>query len=976
MRFPLLWMAALFIFLSGAMLALALATMRSQQIESGQRSLDALTRVLEEQTTRSLQTVDARLQLAADDVQHLAQDGRMDEPSLREVLLRHLQDLPFAKSMWVLDARGRMLAGSTGAGAGPDNSDRDYFQALRSQPASPFVVGKPAPGAITRQWRLPAARALRKPDGGFLGVVAAGIAPEYFDASWSSVDLGPDYAVALFRRDATLMMRSPLEPVELGQAFPQVAVFGPPHANLASGHFQKTSVLDGKNRYFAFRVLSMRPDLVLVAGQSSTFILAPWWRVATLAMALWLLASSAIAALTLYLHRARLKQARSEKEAKDLGERLDMATRAAAIGAWDWDLATDSVSTSSGYYTMLGYAPSDLAVDRGAWLERCHPDDRTVADRHIREALEGRVDTYEYEVRLRHFNGEYRWTRLLGRVAERDATHRPIRMVGVRMDVHQHRLAEDALRRSEAFNTTVLDSVNAQIAVLDHHGVILAVNEPWRRFGQGNSLGPEGTALPSQIGVDYLSVCLTGAGANAASDTLVAQAHAGILGVIDRRLPHFALEYACHSPEAQRWFLMQCTPLGDPGGGVVIAHTDITERVTAVDKLRHVMRLYALRTQISRAIIDHRDHAGLLQEICRVAIEFGRFRMAWIGVQSQGTEPDIRCIAHAGHDGGFLGRLFDPASGGITPDLLPATSAATDVATSADIAAEQRLTAWRNAALMAGYRSAATVAFAIDGKPVGTLNLFAAEAGFFTPGESQMLHQIGQDISFAVAAIASETARERAELALHGLLQDKEALLKEVHHRVKNNLQVVSSLLRLEAARDVAPGTRSVLHDMQGRIQTMALLHETLYGSRNFGLVDLSVYLRQLATQAFTTFSTRTGAVSLHLDLVPVEVSMDQAITCGLLVNELVSNGLKHGFPGGINGEIAIELQAQDTAGRLLLRISDNGIGLPANFAQRQTESLGLQLASDLAGQLGGSLQVGPAPAAIFAVAFTADTAA
>ena len=970
-------MAGIFIFVSGAMVALVLATMRSQEIDTSQRALDALTRVIEEQTTRSLQAVDGRLRLAADDLHHLAQDGHLDASSTREILLRHLRELPFARSMWVLDAQGGFLAGSTGPRPGSDRTDRDYFQAFAAEPTGRLFIGNPAQGEVTKQWRIPAAVGLRDANGKFLGVVAMGIDPAYFSASWASVDLGPNYAISLFRRDATLMMRSPLEPVELGRAFPQVAVFNAPFAGMATGRFRKVSLMDGQDRYFAFRSLALRPELLLVVGQSSAVVLAPWWRVAALATVIWLLASAAVAALSLYLQRARQKHAESEQRASDLGERLDIATSAAAMGAWDWDLRTDTVTASSGYYTMLGYPPTDLPVDRSAWLERCHPDDLVAASTRIRQALDGQVDNYEYEVRLRHANGDYRWTRLRGRVVQRDAAGLPVRMLGVRMDIHDHRLVQDALRRSEAFNTAVLDSVTAHIAVLDRDGVIVAVNQPWRQFAKDNDYAADSAAFPSQIGINYLGMsravpAKATATATAPEDPLASRAHAGICAVMAGRLPQFVLEYPCHVPQSERWFMMVCTPLEGAEGGVVVSHTEITERIAADNKVRQVMRVHALRGQISRAIVKNRNHQSLWQAVCRAAVEFGWFRMAWIGTEGASTG-QIQPVARAGHEDGFLASLSDQADGGIDAAVLPRPGA--DLVTTTDITLDHPLAAWREAALQRGYHASATVLFTVDGKAFGSLHLFSGEAGFFNAAECETLSHIGRDLSVAFAAIDSEIARKTAELSLHGLLRDKEALLKEVHHRVKNNLQVVSSLLRLESSRDVAPATRSVLRDMQGRIQAMALLHENLYSSGNFGRVDLAVYVRQLSTQAFTTYSSGTSAVRLRLDLTPVDVSMDQAVTCGLLVNELLSNGLKHGFPDGMQGEVTIALLPQAGTGHMLLRVGDNGVGLPADFALRQTESLGLQLATDLAGQLGGSLQVGPPPSAVFTVVFDAHVA-
>ncbi len=214
------------------------------------------------------------------------------------------------------------------------------------------------------------------------------------------------------------------------------------------------------------------------------------------------------------------------------------------------------------------------------------------------------------------------------------------------------------------------------------------------------------------------------------------------------------------------------------------------------------------------------------------------------------------------------------------------------------------------------------------------------------------------------------TARKAAEARLQEMVQEKEALLKEVHHRVKNNLQVIASLLRLESARSEHPDTRSVLGEMQGRVRSMALLHEALNRSGTFAAVDLGGYLQRLATESFRALVAAPGAVQLRLNLASVSVEMDQAMPCGLLVNELIANTLEHGFPDGCTGEVLIELQPMAENSNWQLRVSDTGVGLPTDFEARRSRSLGLQLVGDLAGQLGGTLRVGPGPDAVFTVTF------
>lgn len=229
---------------------------------------------------------------------------------------------------------------------------------------------------------------------------------------------------------------------------------------------------------------------------------------------------------------------------------------------------------------------------------------------------------------------------------------------------------------------------------------------------------------------------------------------------------------------------------------------------------------------------------------------------------------------------------------------------------------------------------------------------------------------LGDDV---LATFIDLTARKQAEETLRASLREKESLLKEVHHRVKNNLQVITSLLRLEAGRSTQPDTKSVLKEMQNRIRSMALLHESLYRAENLEQVNLPDYITQVTTHLFRSMAAERGKIQLHLDLAPMSIALEQAVPCGLLVNELVSNCLKHGFPEGRAGDIHIELQAVGGGPQVRLRVCDTGVGLPPDFEEKRASSLGMQLVADLARQLKGRLEIGGGPGVgtVFEVAFT-----
>jgi PAS domain S-box-containing protein len=230
---------------------------------------------------------------------------------------------------------------------------------------------------------------------------------------------------------------------------------------------------------------------------------------------------------------------------------------------------------------------------------------------------------------------------------------------------------------------------------------------------------------------------------------------------------------------------------------------------------------------------------------------------------------------------------------------------------------------------------------------------------------------------YLVCATIDITEQKMAQLALERSLREKEALLKEVHHRVKNNLQVITSLLRLESGRSDNPTVKSVMGDMQGRVRAMSMLHESLYRSGTLASIDLGSYIKNLATQVIRSLQTQGGSVALKFDVNTVEVGIDQATPCGLLVSELLSNCLKHAFPDGRDGEIRIELQPVEGDAMWCLRVSDTGIGIAADFEARSQDSLGLQLVGDLCKQLHSALEVVPTPGAksgaSFAVTFRVD---
>lgn len=470
---------------------------------------------------------------------------------------------------------------------------------------------------------------------------------------------------------------------------------------------------------------------------------------------------------------------------------------------------------------------------------------------------------------------------------------------------------ENELIRNRAFYQGVLNSVPEEIAVLDRNGAIVDVNKPWRRCG--HTAERCGACRPAGVGRNYLSPAESG-------DTGLTNGPPGstdgIKAVLNGQLPKFSIEYPCQLEGSVAWYSMSVTPLESSAGGVVVSHTDITQRRLAQEAMREAK-------QFQESVIQ-----GVQEGIVVYGLDL--HYQLWNSYMEQFTGLTASQV---------LGR--NPAH--IFPFLT-------------------------DAGVMQ------TLQLAIAGQGGNVLEFpftmpHNQKSGWIKHTSAPLRNANGAVIG-VIASIIDISSSKQGQLALEATLLEKDALFKEVHHRVKNNLQVINSLLRLEGGRSTQADTRAVLKEMMGRIRSMAILHELLYRSASLAAIDLGNYLRELATQACRSMENSADHIDLKLELATVAVAMDRALTCGLMVNELLSNTFKHGFPNGGSGSIHMELMSLDDGSKVRLRISDTGVGLPSNFQIGQSDSLGLHLVSDLAEQLDGHLEYATGPNACFTVTF------
>jgi PAS domain S-box-containing protein len=205
-----------------------------------------------------------------------------------------------------------------------------------------------------------------------------------------------------------------------------------------------------------------------------------------------------------------------------------------------------------------------------------------------------------------------------------------------------------------------------------------------------------------------------------------------------------------------------------------------------------------------------------------------------------------------------------------------------------------------------------------------------------------------------------EEARQETVRALESAVKEKTVLLQEVHHRVKNNLAVISSLLSLKADATGSSEAKLALDESQQRVRSMALIHEHLYGSSHLDRINFSEYAQELTRGLYSALAGEPGRISIEMDVDPIELGIERAVPCALIMNELLSNAFKYAFPNLRNGKIRVSFH-ESGAGLLELAIEDDGIGLPAGrLAERNTQSLGLRIVGILTKQLDGSLEQQP----------------
>lgn len=295
-----------------------------------------------------------------------------------------------------------------------------------------------------------------------------------------------------------------------------------------------------------------------------------------------------------------------------------------------------------------------------------------------------------------------------------------------------------------------------------------------------------------------------------------------------------------------------------------------------------------------------------------------------------------------------------------------------------DLASKKGLSDMEKLVLSKGVKSYVCVGLKFQGQLIGELNFAFNEIKRFDQATLDLFLEISNQIAVAIVQLSLEEKLKQHANELQNSLKEKEVLLKEIHHRVKNNLQIITSLLYLQSAKIDDKLTLDIFKESQNRVKSLALVHEKLYQSKDLARIDFSDYLRNLSNFIFTTYKTGMNKLQIEYDLDEVFLSVEISVPLGLIVNELLSNALKYAFNPAIHHNLSeprifVKLKKLVDSG-YMLSISDNGIGLPGDFNFEEAESLGLKLVTSLVQQVEGKLEVKPRNNTEFKITFNCVT--
>ncbi|QTA81365.1 Histidin kinase, PAS and GAF domains-containing [Desulfonema limicola] len=416
-------------------------------------------------------------------------------------------------------------------------------------------------------------------------------------------------------------------------------------------------------------------------------------------------------------------------------------------------------------------------------------------------------------------------------------------------------------------------------------------------------------------------------------------------------------------PDGSRSFVkLETIAVKDKKGSLKYFRTMIcTERRREEDSVEKVLRIYRVINKVRPVLLSADNENDLVKNICRIIVDEGGYCMSRIDFIDPGSQK-LQIAAQWGEKDNipskikYLSENYCPSSAAVKTNSSYILR---------DILASPALGPWRLHAVFHGYAASIAIPLSANGKMTGSLCLYAREPDSFGAEESNLIEIFAENLSHGISLLREKNKRIKAEydlqnyynkleeivyertLKLKQAIDEKEILLREIHHRVKNNMQVVSSLISIQEDQIADQDIKKMFRESQGRIMTMAMIHENLYLSDSIDQVELNQYFTGVASALLQTYGA-CEKITLETDIKDIFLNIDQAVPCGLIINELISNSLKYAFPGKKKGIIQITAFINDNQ-LIEISVSDNGIGIPDNIDLYKSRTLGFKLIKGLA---------------------------
>lgn len=693
-------------------------------------------------------------------------------------------------------------------------------------------------------------------------------------------------------------------------------------------------------------------------------------------------------------------------------EQLRLTLEFTHIGTWDWNIPTGEVMWNQNHYRLLGLQPETTAVKYQLWHDAIHPEDQERVTQALFNALAQHTN-YEAEYRVIYPDGTVHWLSGKGRGIY-NAAGDPIRMLGVIIDVSERKQAEIALQDSEARFQAFMNNSPVLAWMTDDKGRIVYLNHacigtfeisPEQRIGQSIF-----DVYPPEIAQQHFDNIRIVAETNQVIDVIEFAPRP------DGSLSEF-LVYKFPIPGVSEHKLVGGVAIDITERRTLereLAHkqqlldafiTSAPVGITVLDQhLRYSLINEALAEINGISVAEHigktpwevvPDIASKQEQVFQHILTTGE---AVLDAEISGETPKLPGVMRT-----WLASYFPILSA--TTQLIGVGIVVLEISDRkrAEQMLELQAVITRNMAegiclirasdgiivyanpkfeQMFGYESGELVDQHVsivnyeDEHTTAQAAHQAIAAAINQWGEvTYQIHNVKKDGTpfwcrattsvfghpeygnVFVAIQQDITEQKQADEKIKASLKEKEVLLQEIHHRVKNNLGIVSGLLQMQCRRTQDVQATAILRDSQNRIASIALVHEKLYRSEELADIDFAQYIPDLTTHLFDSYNVSSQQIQLNIQVDDASLDIETAIPCGLIINELVSNALKYAFPDHRPGEIQVKFY-QESERQLTLIIRDNGIGLPPDFDSKKLNTLGLTLVQGLVKQLRGNLEI------------------